>query len=261
MSFSRGPSGRLAAVPPSPRTPSAAARELIFTFQGSQKVFLLVGVIFTLVGLGMLLPFCWQVPSDLAIAFGGHPAEGRVLSAGLDRSVTINGRHPTLVWFTYDQDGRRYEAHSSGLDARLRGLGPSDVIPIEVSEVHPSWARLAGTTRSWSGYFGLFILIFPGIGMIMGLAAVRSRRRAVRAFTYGMPAVARVTFFGPDTSTSINGRNPFKVDWEFRATDGKIYFGSLSSMSMLALEPLAQEGEIVVLHDPDDPRVNTVFVG
>jgi hypothetical protein len=49
----------LAEVPLAPRTPSKRAREIIFRYQGSQKVMLLLGGIFLVVGVIMTTVFCW----------------------------------------------------------------------------------------------------------------------------------------------------------------------------------------------------------
>ena len=109
------------------------------------------------------------------------------------------------------------------------------------------------------GYGGLFVLLFPVLGLVLAFFAVRSNRREIRAFVHGEPARAKVVFFGPDRSVQINGRNPFRLAWEFRVAE-RIFSGSLSSMSMLALEDLGKAEEIVVLYDPADPEVNTVWV-
>ena len=109
------------------------------------------------------------------------------------------------------------------------------------------------------GYGALFVLLFPILGLVLAFFAVRSNRREIRAFVHGEPARAKVVFFGADRSVQINGRNPIRLSWEFRVAES-IYSGSLSSMSMLALEDLGKAEEIVVLYDPADPAVNTVWV-
>ena len=67
----------LDAVPPAPREPSPRARELIFRYQGSQKVLLLVGAIFLAIGVLLSVPMNWGLPSDLALSVGGRPSRGR----------------------------------------------------------------------------------------------------------------------------------------------------------------------------------------
>ena len=174
--------------------------------------------------------------------------------------MQINGRNPTLIRFAYTVDGRRYEGESSTLDGTLIGEArPEASIPIQISSVNPQWARVAGSTRSMFGYGGLFVLLFPILGLVLAFFAVRSNRREIRAFVHGEAARAKVVFFGADRSVQINGRNPIRLNWEFRVAES-IYSGSLSSMSMLALEDLGKAEEIVVLYDPADPAVNTVWV-
>jgi hypothetical protein len=249
----------LRAVPSPPRRPGQRARKLIFGYQAGQKVFGLVGLIFLIVGLPFVAIFAGQVPSDLTLAVTGRPATGRVVVADLDRSTTVNGRHPTEVRFTYSVGDRSYEARSSALDEQLVALAPNDAVAIEVASVRPAWARVSGTTRSWTGYFGLFTLIFPLLGASLLVIGIRARRRAIRAFTFGMPVVARVVQSGLDTSVRINGRHPFQVVWQFQI-EGETYEGKVSSMDSFLIEPLAQATELIVLHDRDDPRVSTVFI-
>lgn len=254
--------GRLAldAVPPAPREPSPRARELIFRYQGLQRALVWLGAIFAAVGVLFAVPLCWGLPGDLAIVVGGHELQGRVLSRELDRSTKINGRNPTVIRFAYSLDGTRYQAQSSTLDAEvIRAAAPDQLVPIQVAGLNPQWARVFGTTRSLFGYFGLLLLIFPALGVLLLSLAVRSKHRGIRAFVNGLPALAKVVSFGPDYSVSINNRNPFKVRWEF-AVGEQFFAGSLSSMSMLALENLGKEKEIVVLYDPADPACNTAWV-
>src|SRR5438128_1675840 len=106
----------LDAVPPAPREPSPRARELIFRYQGSQKVLLLVGAIFLAIGVLLSVPMNWGLPSDLALSVGGRPMRARVISRELNRSVTINGRHPTEIRFAYTVDGQRFTGRSSTMD-------------------------------------------------------------------------------------------------------------------------------------------------
>jgi hypothetical protein len=249
----------LRSVPSSPRKPGPRARKLIFRFNASQKVFGLVGGIFFIVGVPFVIAFAGQVPSDLGIAFAGRQAVGQVVSAELDYSSTVNGRHPTEVRFSYGVGDRTYQARSSALDDQLLSLEPNAAVNIEVASFHPAWARVAGTTRSWTGYFGLFTLIFPLLGATLLIVALRSRRRAVRAFTFGLPVVARVVQSGLDGSVQINGRHPFQVVWQFQI-EGETYEGKVSSMDSFLIEPLAQASEVIVLHDRDDPRVNTIYI-
>jgi hypothetical protein len=58
---------------------------------------------------------------------------------------------------------------------------------------------------------------------------------------------------------SINGKHPIRLAWEFEVDD-EIYDGSLSSMHHLELAEFSDIGEVVVLHDPQRPQINTLYV-
>jgi hypothetical protein len=247
-------------VPLVPRTPSQRARDLIFAYQGSQLALLLVGLIFIFVGGSLTLVFDWRLPAELAIELGGQPATGHVSQVQLERNVTVNGRHPTALTFTYDVGGTRHTGLSSTINpAVVAAAQPGADVPIEVARLNPKWARVRGTTISILGLWGLFMLIMPSLGLLLLALAVRSNRREIRAFIHGQPIVARVVFAGPDRTTRINGRNPLLVRWEFML-EGRTFKGSISSLKLPLIEPLMKQQELVVLYDPQNPKINTCYV-
>lgn len=252
--------GGMEYVPSAPREPSESARQLIFRYQGSQLVLLVVGAMFLAIGGGLATVFDWRLPADVALSLAGHASTGRVVDTEVEEHLTINGRHPMLIRFSYEVDGRQREATSRTIDrAIIRGAQPGTDVPIEVTSLHPSWARVRGTTASMIGLWGLWFLLLPTVGAILIVFVVRAHRRAMRAFIHGQPIVARVVFAGPDRRVNMNGRNPFVVRWEF-TVEGRAYMGSLSSMSRLLIVPLMKHKELTVLYVPDDPRINTAYV-
>lgn len=247
-------------VPAPPREPSPRAKRLVHGYAGAQLVMLLVGAIFTAVGLPLSLVFGWGLPGDAYLDFRGEPATARVLHAELDRNVEINEQHPTRISFEYQVDGRTYSAESTTLDEALVAAAQPDAeLPIEVVMASPEYARLRGATYSTFGYFVSFVFLFPVIGLSLLVFTVRANRREIRAFREGTPAWAKVTFAGPDTSTRMNGQNPWKVAWEL-TVDGKCYQGSLSSMNRAALGELLEARQLVVLYLPENPAINTAWV-
>src|SRR5262245_22492439 len=62
-----GPRVSLDAIPPAPREPSPRARKLVFGYQGAQGARLLIGLIFTGIGLLITTVFGWGMPTDLGI--------------------------------------------------------------------------------------------------------------------------------------------------------------------------------------------------
>lgn len=247
-------------VPPAPRDPSERARQLLFRYQGSQLVLLLVGVGF--LGIGGLLTavFDWRLPADVALSLGGHASTGRVVATEIEQNMTINGRHPMLIEFHYSVDNREHVAQSHALDrAVIASAQPDTDVPIEVASLNPGWARIRGTTASYLGLYGFFLLVNPALGAILIFFAVRSKRREIRAFISGQPTTARVVFAGTEARVRMNGRNPFVVRWEF-TVEGRSFKGSVSSMDRALVEPLMRRKELTVLYVPDNPRVNTVYV-
>jgi hypothetical protein len=99
----------------------------------------------------------------------------------------------------------------------------------------------------------------PTVGAILFLWAVRSRRRAIAAFTDGHPTTARVTYAGENRKVRINGRHPLIVRWEFTVA-GQPFDGALSSMSRELMSDLMSQKELTVLYDQMNPSVNTVWI-
>jgi len=243
-------------VPPAPRRPSPQARYLVFGYRGSQGVALVMGSCFLVLGLILALVFCWGLPVDAAISLGRREAPGRILAAELNRRVKINGRRPTKVVFEYEAAGATWTGETNSFTIRPGQAGP---VQVEFAALRPAWGRLAGDTYCTFGYFGLLTLLFPGAGALLARSAVRSNRKEIRAFTQGLPAMARVTFRGHDSSVTVNGRHPFLMRWEFQAGGG-VFQGSISSMKLQDIKPFGDAAQVVVLYDPADPGSNTLFV-
>jgi len=242
-----------------PREPSEYARRLIFRFQGGAFVFLLVGGIFTVIGSVLCTVFCWGVPADLRLDMQGVPMHATLTEKHLDRSTEVNGRNPTTMHFRYQVQGQSFEAETNTLDDALAGTPLGMDVNVDVLKSDPSVARLHGETRSMLGYWGLLMLLFPGLGLALAGTAVRKRGLAVKAYRYGQELPGQVVSFAPDRSVKINNRSPWKLQWEF-TVDGKTYRGSLSSMNKGELEPFALQKNVTVLALPGNPRVNTLYV-
>jgi hypothetical protein len=249
---------RIDQVPPAPRRPSPRARRLVLGYAGGQGIVRTVGIIFLAIGLLLSVPFAWGLPVDVAIALSPAETTGTVLDARVNRRATFDGVHPSTVRYEYEVDGVRWRG---GYDALIAPPPSGGAITIEYSAALPGWSRIAGTRRTRFPWFVVaFVLFFPVFGAGMIVRSVRANRREVRAFTFGRPVLARVTFRGQDESTALNGRHPFMIRWEFRGPSGEVFEGSLTSMRLLELEAFGQADEVVVLYEPTDPRCNTLYV-
>ena len=246
-------------IPEAPREPSARARELIFRYQGAQLVFLILGLAFSAAGIIVTLAVAGPSFGDVALAVSKQMADGRVTGSHIDYHTRINGQHPTRIAFSFTADGVEHSGDSGTRDpAIIQAATAGATVRVEYVGWNPGWARVEGTSYSALGMFGLIFLIFPLLGVTFTTIAVRSNRREIRAFRHGSPITARVTFAGPDTRTRINGRNPFKVEWQFQV-DGKPYTGSISSMKTALLDGIRDKQQIIVLYDPANPNINTCW--
>ena len=243
-------------VPPAPRTLSPQARALVVGYRGRQGVLLIVGGVFLAVGLILSIVFCWGLPMDAAIHFSRRDTRGTILRVDPTPGMKLSGRRPTKVRFQYEAGGTLWLGESNSFEIRPEQTG---AIEVEYSSLNPAWGRLAGETYSTYGYLGMLSLLFPILGALILYLAIRSNRREIRAFTRGFPVLARVTFRGQDHSTTINGRHPFLIRWEFKTETG-VYRGSLSSLKLLDSKAFGEADQIVVLYDPADPKANSIFV-
>lgn len=248
-----------ALAPPPPREPTPVARDLIFRYAGKQRLELVVGIVFTLVGAPLSLVFGWGLPGELALRVRGAPTSAIVRGAHVDESVEINGVNPTVVAFYREEGGLTLEGRSTFTDRSPEEFVLGATLPAEAVPGHPEWARLQGGTYSTFGLIGLFTALFPFVGLLLLGHAVRSNRREIRAFTHGVVARGKVVRSGEDSRYEYNGRHPWIVDWEFEV-GGERYTGSLSNMNHALLSHLATGTPVTVLHLWDAPKVNTLYL-
>jgi hypothetical protein len=247
----------LASVPPAPRKLSPRARQIVGTFSVWRFCFALI---FAGVGIMVGAAVGRGIPTDIALDHWGKPTTGTVLARAVDDHTTIDDRHPTLIYFRYRDGEREYEATSSSLnDNLIREAAPGAAVRVEMLPGHPGAARVADTRRSPFGFSGLFPLLFLAIGAWDLIRMLRRRHRGRRSFVHGVPCVAKVTHAGLDRSPEVEGIQPFEVEWQFRAHGGS-YTGGIKHMDQSLLTALIDHASIVVLHDPERPEINTVWV-
>lgn len=246
-------------VPPPPREPSARTLQLVHAYAGAQRVQLIIGVVFLLAGSVFSLIFCRGIGVDAALMFAGEPHTGVVVSSRLRTDIEINGANPHEVTFRFDYGGKPHTAMSTSTSDSFAELEPGDSVPIELLPSSPELARIKGATSSSFGLTAAFVLLFPVAGFILTVKVVLENQREIRAHRVGVPIMATVVSRGLDTSTSVNEKHPFTITWEL-LVNGKRYTGKLSHMDESMLADLGLNGEIVVLYDPKNPRVNTAYI-
>jgi len=159
---------------------------------------------------------------------------------------------PSFVYL--DARGVRHEAISKTYDPKLGSLTAGDLVAVEYAG---EYARIRGTRASSFGLWAVWVLLFPFVGVAMAIAALVGRQRRVRAYRHGTPALAIVIYVGPDRSTTVNGRHPQSLRWEF-VVGGAMYRGSFSSFDETEIA-LLNKPKIVVLFEPKRPATNCVW--
>ncbi len=96
-----------------------------------------------------------------------------------------------------------------------------------------------------------------GCGMVVS-GIVRSRQRR-RTFTGGTPTIGWIVSFGVDRRSSSRDRGPTVLAWAFDGPGGR-FTGSISTFKPQLLGEQRVGGPVVVLYDPKNPRVNTLWV-
>lgn len=251
---------RLEDVPPAPREFSEESRAAATGRPGIQAP-LPRDSLFVLLTSGLLvLAFCWGLPVDLVIALAAEGTRGTVVSVEQRRDKQGEVSSGT-VQFRYEAGGstwlgegnsRRTRAPDDAAEAFVR-LAPGVEIAVEYSVLVPGWARLPGGTYARFGYLGVPLLLIPiGAGWSY-LRAVGRLRRLRRLLSRGRPVLARVTSSGPGNDLR------FPIAWEFEAA-GRTYQGATTLDRPLYAGVLREAQEVVVLHDPADPRRNALYV-
>ena len=111
---------------------------------------------------------------------------------------------------------------------------------------------LSGNNVGWA--IGGFPLIHLSIGVAMLYYSLSRRAERRRIAETGESAVAVIQSTGYDTKVRINGRNPFKIEFDFEV-DGAAYSGKRSTMNSDITNHQLHD-RIWVLYDPADPNKN-----
>jgi len=130
-----------------------------------------------------------------------------------------------------------------------RQLTPGTAVTVEYVKRDPSFSRIKGMRTSLIGPWGLFILIFPlvGLGFVI-VSLVRSRKR-LRLLRDGITGVGTLVD-RKATHTQINNQTVFKYTYEFTSKDGNTY----QAVGRSHLPDIFSEEDEPLLYDPLNPN-------
>ena len=107
----------------------------------------------------------------------------------------------------------------------------------------------------------VLIALFPMLFVVGGLLFLRyglvRASRTLRAFRDGVAVKGRIVSVDTDTSQTINGKNPWKLTYDFPVADQRIKGTQTSFDSSVTLMKHGQP--IWVLHLVTDPSQSTLY--
>lgn len=99
--------------------------------------------------------------------------------------------------------------------------------------------------------------LFGGIGLAVRNASRKDPMRQIEALTRGVAAEGQVVSVGRDGSESINGRNPFVIEYLF-TVNGQPIGGATKGWDIV--NATRQPGQALwVVYLPNDPSVNSIW--
>lgn len=219
-------------------------------------VFLLLGVIFTLVGAILSVVFFPRhLPTEMALAYGRKAmASGKV--DGSTRTMwTVNHRSVYEITYTFTaEDGKEYHGFSFRTGA---SYAPREQVEIEYLPDRPTISRIRGLRVNVTGIFTLFILIFPMLGLVFAgyalVSVLTSVRKNLRLLAEGDLAWGKVEKL-TRTLTQINRQVVYKITVGFEAAgQHQAIYRTRGSDVDRAANWQKDQTPIRVLYDPQNP--------
>lgn len=105
--------------------------------------------------------------------------------------------------------------------------------------------------------FTAFGALFGGLGLVLRRQGRKAPERQIAALTQGVCAEGQIVTIGQDFSETINGRNPFRIDYVF-SVQGQPVSGSTRGWDVI--HAMRRPGEpLWVVYLPTDPTVNSIW--
>ena len=125
---------------------------------------------------------------------------------------------------------------------------PGQTVRVEYVAGDPDTNRIEGMRRAEMPIFVIFVVIFPIVGALIGIAGIRAGRRRLRMLYVGRMARGKLVAKEP-TNTKINKQTVYKLTFEFTTPDGRVGRVSDKTHETARLEDEAEE---LLLYNPDN---------
>jgi hypothetical protein len=159
-------------------------------------------------------------------------------------------------------DGTEYK----GLSYKTgKQLNEGKTVTIEYPQGKPQTSRIKGMRQKPVGFFGIFPVVFPMIGLLFIIGGIKKGIKANRLLTLGEQTTGQLKS-KEKTNTKVNKKPVYKLTFEFNTAEGMTYETVAKTHETGKLEDQAQEPLLydpvlpsyaVMLDDlPGAPRIN-----
>jgi hypothetical protein len=179
------------------------------------KVLKIISVVFSVIGVGMLLGSFFIFSNTSRFIAGAVEAEGKVIALDRSSSSSSSGSRSTtyrpVVEFT-SSTGKRIEFTSNvGSSPPSHRVG--EPVTVLYNPADPYRARIKSFFQLWFGFLIVFFLglVFAAIGLGMIFVRSRGRKRAEWLHQHGRRM--KTSFKGVELNNSVrvNGRSPYHI--------------------------------------------------
>ncbi|MBN2893834.1 MAG: hypothetical protein JXL97_18335 [Bacteroidales bacterium] len=209
-------------------------------------VLVFIGITFTLVGIGTLIPFAMMVDfSDLKFS-----DKDPVTNCEITDVRGTNSYSNDIQVFEYN-----YEFYAEGKKITGKSFQPGNH---EIYDPHvqylkdnPETSRLVGMNNgAFPVWVLLFLLIFPAVGILMLVFGMKKRILYLKILNVGK--VTFGTFNRMEaTGASVNDNRVYKMFFDFVADDGKAYFAVGETYQTYKLQDETYEP---LIYNPANPN-------
>lgn len=195
--------------------------------------------------------FCWiflsmaDIPGTFRFMGSTATANGIVTRVTATSSKENNSRVHEIEYRFTGGDGAVHSGVSySAYDVPHAGQS----VRVEYTPGDPATSRIEGMRRAEMPIFVIFVVIFPIVGALIGIAGIRAGRRRLRMLYVGRMARGKLVAKEP-TNTKINKQTVYKLTFEFTTPDGRTGRVSDKTHETARLEDEAEE---LLLYNPDN---------
>lgn len=212
------------------------------------------GSFFFWFGLIVALIFVGNSDARYILSFDGDwiQHEGVVLGSK-ETNTSVNEERIYEYSFSYSIDGKEFRGTSYGYyDSEWSEQGKT--VPIEYKFGNLERSRIYGQDTSSVPLFAVFVLIFPGAGLVFMFVGLRKNLKGLRLLVHGEFTRGQMASYCA-TSTSINERTVYEYEFIFLVNEHPYTATCKTHLT----EEVEDEEKEVILYMPKNPNENVVY--